>query len=652
MEYVVFACALVCIVFGFFQNQFIKKNKSRDDKINRVAGFIRQGAMAYLKRQYTVIAVYCVCMITLISLMPTLGVNTAIAFAAGAALSVLSGFIGMNAATRANAATTAAAAHGIKAALKVAFSGGSVLGLFVVGLGALGLSVLYKLFGDLYVLTGFSLGASSVALFCRVGGGIYTKAADVGADLVGKIEAGIPEDDPRNPAVIADNVGDNVGDVAGMGADLFESYVGSIISAMFLGYAVYRDTGVSFTLLLCASGMIASAIGIIIVKLIKSSNVSLALNMGTYVSAVLITGASLALSLIYFKDAAIFLAPFSGIVAGITIGKGTEYYTSSRYRHVKRIARQSGTGSATNILSGFAVGMRSTALPVMVIVGAIFVAYLSAGMFGIALAAVGMLATVANIISVDAYGPIADNAGGLAQMTGQDESLRKITDSLDSVGNTTAAIGKGFSIGSAALTSLAFFTAYANSVDLSAVDALDANVIAGMLTGAMLSFLFSALTIDAVSKAANAMIEEVRQQFKEIAGIMTGKSVPDYAKCVDISTRSALRHMILPGLLAIIAPLASGLLLGEGALGGLLVGVTVTGVPIAIQMANSGGAWDNAKKHIEEGNFGGKGSDHHKASVIGDTVGDPMKDTAGPSINILIKLMGIVAIVFAPLFLN
>lgn len=645
-----FLGALLCLLFGVYQILFIRRKKSKDEKINKIAKFIKQGAMAYLKRQYTVITVYCTVMIVIIFFIPSLGSRTAIAFAVGAVFSVLAGYIGMKTATIANSATAYAATESMSSALKVAFSGGSVLGLFVVGLGALGLGGLYQLFGDLHALTGFSFGASSVALFCRVGGGIYTKAADVGADLVGKVEAGIPEDDPRNPAVIADNVGDNVGDVAGMGADLFESYVGSIISAMLIGYIIFKDTGVTFTLMLCAVGMIASALGILLGRLLKLSNISLSLNIGTYVSSVLTIGASLVLSLTMFGNIQAFSSVVSGIIAGLLIGKVTEYYTSSRYKHVKKIAFQCGTGSATNILTGFAVGMQSTALPILVIVGAVLVSYISAGVFGIALAAVGILATVANIIAVDAYGPIADNAGGLAQMTGQKKEVREITDGLDSLGNTTAAIGKGFSIGSAALTALAFFTTYANTVDLSKVDVLDPKVIGGMLTGAMLAYLFSALTMEAVSKAANKMIDEVRRQFREIAGIMTGEGTPQYSKCVDISTRSALRHMILPGLLAIFSPIAVGILLGKGALGGLLVGATITGVPVAIMMANSGGAWDNAKKHIEEGNFGGVGSEHHKAAVIGDTVGDPMKDTAGPSINILIKLMGIASIVFAPIF--
>ncbi len=652
MELVLLGCALVCILFGFGQMIYVKRHSSRDKDILKIAGYIRQGAMAYLKRQYTVIACFCAVMIVVLWLIPSLGAYVALAFIVGACFSALAGFIGMRVATVANAATASAAKKGIHSALRVAFSGGSVLGLLVVGLGALGLALLYRTFGDLYILTGFSLGASSVALFGRVGGGIYTKAADVGADLVGKVEAGIPEDDPRNPAVIADNVGDNVGDIAGMGADLFESYVGSLISAMLLGYAVYREEGVIFTMMLAACGLIASAIGIFVSRVLRLKSISLSLDMGTYISSLLMVGSSLWISIKVFDKPLLFIATLCGIASGLLIGKATEYYTSPKYRHVKNIAYNCGTGSATNILSGLAVGMRSTAFPILIIVAAVLVSYFAAGVFGIALAAVGMLATVACIISVDAYGPIADNAGGLAQMTGQDSSVRKITDSLDAIGNTTAAIGKGFSIGSAALTALALFTTYANAVNLGNVNVLDPRVIAGVLVGGMLAYLFSALTIEAVSKAAGAMIAEVRRQFREIKGIMTGEATPEYSKCVTISTTAAIKQMIIPGLLAIISPIAIGLLLGKGALAGLLVGATVTGVPIAIQMANSGGAWDNAKKHIEEGNYGGTGSAHHKAAVIGDTVGDPMKDTAGPSINILIKLMGIVAVVFAPLFLG
>ena len=651
MVLILVASALICILFGIYQMFFIHRNKSKNAELLEISGYVRSGAMAYLKRQYIIIVLFCIFMTALLWILPF---NSLIhvAFAAGALFSLLAGFLGMRIATVANAATASAAEKGMIPALKIAFSGGSVVGLFVVGFGSLGLGALYYLFGDLTMLTGFSLGASSVALFSRVGGGIFTKAADVGADLVGKVEAGIPEDDPRNPAVIADNVGDNVGDVAGMGADLFESYIGSIISAMLLGWAAFGDIGVTYVLIICSAGLIASAIGIATVNLVRLKNISLSLNLGTYVSGALIIAASAAASFMVFDNLMAFAATLSGILAGIIIGKSTEYYTSPKYRHVKHIAFQSGTGSATNILSGLSIGMRSTALPILVIVSAVLVSYFTVGMFGIALAAVGMLATVGNIIAIDAYGPIADNAGGLAQMTGQPKEIRKITDSLDAVGNTTAAIGKGFSIGSAALTALAFFTTYAQTVNLATINVLEPKVIVGVMIGSMLTFLFTALSIEAVSKAASKMIDEVRRQFKAMTDITIQEKVPDYEKCVDISTKAALRQMILPGILAIMAPIAIGFLLGKGALAGLLVGAMVTGVPIAIMLANSGGAWDNAKKYIEQGNHGGSGSEHHKASVIGDTVGDPMKDTAGPSINILIKLMGIVALVFAPLFIS
>ena len=521
----------------------------------------------------------------------------------------------------------------------------------VVGLGALGVSSVYLLNpGNLNVLTGFSLGASSIALFCRVGGGIYTKAADVGADLVGKVEAGIPEDDPRNPAVIADNVGDNVGDVAGMGSDLFESYVGCIVSALLLAVVWGGNQALPYVLGLVAAGILASILGIFVVKVAKAKNAQLTLNMGTYLSSVLLVIAAFLLGGLLEKGIQAFAAVVSGIAAGLLIGKLTEVYTSGQYKPVREIAGACSTGAATNILSGLSYGMLSTVWPVLVLATAILVAYAFCGTFGIALAAVGMLATVGMVISVDAYGPVADNAGGIAEMSGQPAAVREVTDHLDQVGNTTAAIGKGFSIGSAALTALALFASYAMAADLTAIDILDPRVMAGLLIGGMLSFLFSALTISSVSRAANRMIDEVRRQLREFPGIMAGTQKPDYAQCVDISTQAAIREMLLPGLIAIASPVAVGLLLGKAALAGLLAGATVTGVLLAIMMANSGGAWDNAKKHIEEGHGGGKGSDEHKAAVIGDTVGDPLKDTAGPSINILIKLMSMVALVFAPLF--
>ena len=534
----------------------------------------------------------------------------------------------------------------------LAFSGGSVMGMAVVGLGLLGVGVLYIITRDVSVLSGFSLGASSIALFARVGGGIYTKAADVGADLVGKVEAGIPEDDPRNPAVIADNVGDNVGDVAGMGADLFESYVGSLISALTLGLVFYQEAGIVFPLVLSACGIIAAIIGSLLVKSIGNSDPHKALKTGEYSATALVVVCSLILSRIFFGN---FMAAFTiitGLLVGVLIGAVTEIYTSGDYRFVKKIAKQSETGSATTIISGLAVGMQSTAVPILLVCVGVLISNKLMGLYGIALAAVGMLSTTGITVAIDAYGPIADNAGGIAEMAGLDKNVRDITDKLDSVGNTTAAIGKGFAIGSAALTALALFVSYAEAVKLTTIDILNAHVIVGLFIGGMLTFLFSAMTMESVSKAAHQMIEEVRRQFREKPGILKGTDRPDYASCVSISTKAALREMFLPGLMAVLAPLATGLILGPSALGGLLTGALVTGVLMAIFMSNSGGAWDNAKKYIEEGNHGGKGSNSHKAAVVGDTVGDPFKDTSGPSINILIKLMTIVSLVFAPLFLQ
>ena len=628
----------------------IKRIEVKHDRMNEIASYIKKGAMAYLYRQYEMLIFFLVIMFLVLGFVPGLGFDLAAAFLLGAALSILAGYLGMRTAVISNVRTAAEAKKGLGSAFKVAFSGGAVMGIFVVSLGAFGIALLSLITDNTNVLTGFSLGASSIALFCRVGGGIYTKAADVGADLVGKVEVGIPEDDPKNPAVIADNVGDNVGDVAGMGADLFESYVGCIVAAMLLvaatpGSAVNQ----AHIMLLVAGGLFASLVGIVITRLLKTKNAALSLNIGTYVAS----GLNIAFSLLlFFRDIKIFGGVLCGIIAGILIGKITEIYTSAGYKTVKEIARSSETGSATNILSGYASGLKSTALPLLIIVAAIMVSYIVAEEVGVVLAALGMLSTVGMVISVDAYGPIADNAGGIAQMSELDESVRNITDNLDSVGNTTAAIGKGFSIGSAALTALALIASYASAVKLDgAIDLLDPAVLSGLLIGGMLAFLFSALTINSVSRAANDMIDEVRRQFRDKPGIMQGTEKPDYAKCVDISTKAAIREMILPGVIAIIAPIAVGLLLGKAALAGLLVGATLTGILLAISMANSGGAWDNAKKFVEEGNHGGKGSEAHKACVIGDTVGDPLKDTAGPSLNILIKLMSIVAVVFAPLFM-
>ena len=649
------ALAVVALLFAFYKIAFVSKQDAGTERMKEIAAAINDGAKAFLFAEYKILAIFVAVLFVAIGL----GLGswiTALCFLFGALFSIFAGYIGMNVATKANVRTAnAARTSGMNKALSIAFSGGSVMGMCVVGLGLLGASVLYLIFEDTNVLFGFSLGASSIALFARVGGGIYTKAADVGADLVGKVEAGIPEDDPRNPAVIADNVGDNVGDVAGMGADLFESYVGAIISAMTLGAVVvakFGDLSVIFPLVIAACGILASVIATFFVRGKEGANPHKALKMGSYVSALLVVIASVILSKVMLNSYGPSIAIVSGLVVGLVIGIVTEVYTSGDYKFVKKIAQQSETGSATTIISGTAVGMMSTWVPVILICVGIFLAYQFAGLYGIALAAVGMLSTTGITVAVDAYGPIADNAGGIAEMSGLDHSVREITDKLDAVGNTTAAMGKGFAIGSAALTALALFVSFTQATGLTAdqVALTSPTVVIGLLIGGMLPFVFSAMTMDSVSKAAYSMIEEVRRQFREIPGVMEGTAKPDYKTCVAISTTAALKEMLVPGIMAVVAPLAVGLILGSTALAGLLAGSLVSGVMMAMFMSNAGGAWDNAKKYIEEGHHGGKGSDAHKAAVVGDTVGDPFKDTSGPSINILIKLMTVVSTVFAAIF--
>ena len=644
-------CALL---FAFYLTKKVGKQDAGTDRMKEIAAFIHEGARAFLTAEYKILVVFVAVLFVLIGI----GIGnwvTAVCFLVGALFSTAAGYIGMNVATKANVRTaTAAKDSGMNKALSIAFSGGAVMGMCVVGFGLFGAGVVYILTKNPDVLSGFSLGASSIALFARVGGGIYTKAADVGADLVGKVEAGIPEDDPRNPAVIADNVGDNVGDVAGMGADLFESYVGSLVSAITLGVVYAKESGAIFPLVIAALGVLASVIGCFFVKGDENSSPHKALKYGSYSAAIVVMIGSLILSKMFFNGFKEAIAIIFGLVVGLLIGVITEIYTSGDYRFVKKIAQQSETGPATTVISGIAVGMQSTAVPIILIAIGIIGAYSFSGLYGIALAAVGMLSTTGITVAVDAYGPIADNAGGIAEMSGLPSEVRNITDKLDAVGNTTAAMGKGFAIGSAALTALALFVSYAQAVGLfeEGINLLDYKVIVGMFVGGMLPFLFSAFTMDSVSKAAYKMIEEVRRQFKTIPGILEGKGKPDYKSCVAISTQAALKEMLLPGVMAVLAPVFIGVVLGPDALGGLLGGALVTGVMLAIFMSNSGGAWDNAKKYIEDGHHGGKGSEAHRAAVVGDTVGDPFKDTSGPSINILIKLMTIVSLVFAPLFLK
>lgn len=678
---IVILIALMSIGYVYVLYRKVAKIKVANQKAGEISDYIREGALAFLKREYMVIIPFVIIVAILLAVLGFIpgiqnaegvGWQAAICFVVGSLFSALAGFIGMLAATKANVRTAVSAEkEGMSSALNVAFSGGAILGITVAGIGLFGLTALFLLFSEILpggmhdaigVVTGYGLGCSMIALFGRVGGGIYTKAADVGADLVGKVEAGIPEDDPRNPAVIADNVGDNVGDIAGMGSDLAESFVGAIISCLTMasigiaeGKFNMDDKYILFPIMICAIGIISSILSVAFVRMRKWKHPHVALNIATYVASIIVLIGTLFLSIFYLKEWKAFLAVFAGLIVGIAVGFIAEIYTSADYKCVKNIARESQTGHATNIISGFGSGMQSTGLTVALVVVGIAIAYLvmgDKGEYGIALAAVGMLSTIGITVSVDGYGPISDNAGGIAQMSGMDKSVREITDKLDSVGNTTAAVGKGFSICSATLTSLALVVSYMSLTGVKSIDLANPVFVIGLLIGAMLPYLFSSLTIAAVGRAANKMIEEVRGQFKKDKGILEGTSKPDYAKCVDISTKAALREMILPGVLAVAAPIAGGFILGSEGLAGILLGGLASSVMLAIFMANSGGAWDNAKKYVEEGHFGGKGSETHKAAVTGDTVGDPLKDTAGPSMNILIKLMSIIALIIGPVLAN
>ncbi len=675
-EYLAVAIGLISLLTAGIFAVYVRRKDQGEGLMVEIAGYIRHGAMTFLNEEYKYLSVYIIVVAVLLYMGSIfkggISVYTPIAFVFGAILSALAGNVGMRIATLANVRTAKAVEKDTHSGLKVAFSSGAVMGLTVVGLGLTGVSVVYLIFRGLVstedlsnILFGFGFGASSIALFARVGGGIYTKAADVGADLVGKVEAGIPEDDPRNPAVIADNVGDNVGDTAGMGADLFESYVDSIIATIAIGvmFATVMGDIVILPLLIAGIGIISSIIGIGTVVGLRKEDPSKAMNTGVIVSALVMIILSGALIYYFGKNGYtifnstvpwynIFIALLSGLLAGIIIGFATEYYTSDKYKPTQEIASASTTGAATNIITGMAVGMLSTVIPVVTVGVAIIVAYYLSDLYGIALAAVGMLSTLGMTLSMDTYGPVADNAAGIAEMAHLGKEVRERAEGLDAIGNTTAAIGKGFAIGSAALTALALFATYTNTLGNVKMDISDPAVTVGVFIGALMPFLFSALALKAVGKAAEDMVNEVRRQFREIEGILEGKAKPDYNRCIAISTEAAIKKMMLPTILAIVVPVAIGVIpgLGAKAVGGLLAGSIASGFLLAIYMANAGGAWDNAKKYIEKGNYGGKGSDAHKAAVVGDTVGDPLKDTAGPSLNILIKLMSIVSLIFASFF--